>query len=73
MVLLASAKNLDLWEIKVQKIKAVYAMMNCFNIDTTQRCFIGEAWVPHKDMEAIRLGLLRGSVSILVYLPATNS
>ncbi|OQV19812.1 V-type proton ATPase 116 kDa subunit a isoform 1 [Hypsibius exemplaris] len=69
-VLTASAKNVDSWTVKVRKIKAVYSLMNCFNIDTTQRCFIGEAWCPTQDLERIRMALLRGSEAAECSVPS---
>lgn len=66
-VLVAAAKNIKSWFIKVRKIKAIYHTLNLFNLDVTQKCLIAECWVPVLDMEAIQLALRRGTVSFLYY------
>lgn len=64
-VLVAAAKNIKSWFIKVRKIKAIYHTLNLFNLDVTQKCLIAECWVPVLDMEAIQLALRRGTVSAI--------
>ncbi|XP_037077350.1 V-type proton ATPase 116 kDa subunit a1-like [Pollicipes pollicipes] len=60
-VLLAAAKNIRTWFVKVRKIKAIYHTLNLFNLDVTQKCLIGECWVPLADMSNIQMALRRGS------------
>ncbi|KAL7022223.1 hypothetical protein ACKWTF_012176 [Chironomus riparius] len=60
-VLVAAAKNLKNWFIKVRKIKAIYHTLNLFNLDVTQKCLIAECWVPILDMETIQMALRRGT------------
>ncbi|XP_050427792.1 V-type proton ATPase 116 kDa subunit a 1-like [Adelges cooleyi] len=60
-VLVAAAKNIKSWFIKVIKIKAIYHTLNFFNLDVTQKCLIAECWVPLLDIETIQLALLRGT------------
>ncbi|KAK7583962.1 hypothetical protein V9T40_004925 [Parthenolecanium corni] len=60
-VLMAAAKNVKNWFIKVRKIKAIYHTLNLFNLDVTQKCLIAECWVPSLDMESIQLALRRGT------------
>merc|ERR1719167_1081731 len=60
-VLVAAAKNIKVWFIKVRKIKAIYHTLNMFNLDVTQKCLIAECWIPRLDMEAIQLALRRGT------------
>lgn len=47
-VLLSVAKELPLWLIMVRKMKAIYHTLNLFNMDVSQKCLIGECWVPGK-------------------------
>lgn len=61
-VLVAAAKNIKNWFIKVRKIKAIYHTLNLFNLDVTQKCLIAECWVPVLDIETIQLALRRGTV-----------
>jgi V-type H+-transporting ATPase subunit a len=60
-VLVAAAKNIKVWFVKVRKIKAIYHTLNAFNLDTSQKCLIAECWIPRLDMEAIQLALRRGT------------
>ncbi|XP_016982725.1 V-type proton ATPase 116 kDa subunit a1 isoform X2 [Drosophila rhopaloa] len=60
-VLVAAAKNLKNWFVKVRKIKAIYHTLNLFNLDVTQKCLIAECWVPLLDFETIQLALRRGT------------
>ncbi len=61
-VLVAAAKNIKVWFIKVRKIKAIYHTLNMFNLDVTQKCLIAECWCPVKDLDKIQLALRRGTV-----------
>ncbi|XP_075231792.1 V-type ATPase subunit a family protein Vha100-1 isoform X3 [Lycorma delicatula] len=60
-VLVAAAKNIKNWFVKVRKIKAIYHTLNLFNLDVTQKCLIAECWVPVLDTETIQLALRRGT------------
>ncbi|XP_012283329.1 V-type proton ATPase 116 kDa subunit a isoform X1 [Orussus abietinus] len=60
-VLVAAAKNIKSWFVKVRKIKAIYHTLNLFNLDVTQKCLIAECWVPVLDIETIQLALRRGT------------
>ncbi|CAG2113656.1 unnamed protein product [Medioppia subpectinata] len=60
-ILLASAKNLKNWFVKVRKMKAIYASMNMFNFDTTQKCLIAECWCPSDRLDAVRHALRIGT------------
>ncbi|GLG97673.1 V-type proton ATPase subunit a [Gryllus bimaculatus] len=60
-VLVAAAKNIKNWFVKVRKIKAIYHTLNNFNLDVTQKCLIAECWVPVQDLETIQLALRRGT------------
>lgn len=65
-VLVAAAKNIKNWFVKVRKIKAIYHTLNLFNLDVTQKCLIAECWVPVLDIETIQLALRRGTVCIYI-------
>lgn len=67
-MLVAAAKNIKNWFVKVRKIKAIYHTLNLFNLDVTQKCLIAECWVPLLDMETIQLALRRGTVSSSKYV-----
>jgi len=60
-VLVAAAKNIKNWFVKVRKIKAIYHTLNLFNLDVTQKCLIAECWIPVADMETIQMALRRGT------------
>lgn len=60
-VLVAAAKNIKVWFIKVRKIKAIYHTLNLFNLDVTQKCLIAECWCPVMELDKIQLALKRGT------------
>jgi len=55
------AQEIDVWQTKVTKIKAIYHTMNQFNLDVTQRCLIAECWCPVEDLDEIQHALIRGT------------
>ena len=65
-VLVAAAKNVKVWFIKVRKIKAIYHTLNMFNLDVTHKCLIAECWCPVADLDRIQQALRRGTVSCFI-------
>jgi len=65
-VLVAAAKSVKTWFIKVRKIKAIYHTLNLFSVDVTEKCLIAECWIPVVDLEQIHAALRRGTVSFTV-------
>jgi V-type H+-transporting ATPase subunit a len=59
-VLVAVAKNIRNWFIKVRKLKAVFHTLNLLSLDVTQKCLIAECWVPTDDMDFVEAALRRG-------------
>ncbi|XP_031237425.1 V-type proton ATPase 116 kDa subunit a isoform X2 [Mastomys coucha] len=55
-----AAANWHSWVIKVQKMKAVYHVLNMCNIDVTQQCIIAEIWFPLADTKHIKKALEQG-------------
>ncbi|EGV99041.1 V-type proton ATPase 116 kDa subunit a isoform 4 [Cricetulus griseus] len=55
-----AASNWHSWVIKVQKMKAVYHVLNMCNIDVTQQCIIAEIWFPVADTRSIKKALEQG-------------
>ncbi|XP_040115898.1 V-type proton ATPase 116 kDa subunit a [Oryx dammah] len=55
-----AAANWHSWVIKVQKMKAIYHILNMCNIDVTQQCVIAEIWFPVADAARIRRALEQG-------------
>ncbi|XP_053206596.1 V-type proton ATPase 116 kDa subunit a 1-like isoform X2 [Panonychus citri] len=60
-VLVAAAKHIKNWIVKVKKVKAIYLTLNMFNLDLTRKCLIAECWCPVDDMERIHIALRRGT------------
>lgn len=58
-----AAANWHSWVIKVQKMKAIYHILNMCNIDVTQQCVIAEIWFPVADTGRIKRALEQGMVS----------
>ncbi|XP_055851586.1 V-type proton ATPase 116 kDa subunit a 1-like [Episyrphus balteatus] len=69
-VLATVSKNLSTWSIMVKKMKAIYFTLNLFNIDVTQKCMIGECWVPTNDMMVVQNALARGSNEVGNSIPS---
>lgn len=60
-VLVAAAKNMRNWLVKIKKIKAIYCCLNQFNLDVTHKCLIAECWCPLADLDRIHFALRRGT------------
>lgn len=56
-VLVAAAKNIKSWFVKVHKMKAIYHALNMFNLDVTQKCLIAECWCAVDDVSRIQVAL----------------
>ncbi|XP_064410222.1 V-type proton ATPase 116 kDa subunit a 1 [Latimeria chalumnae] len=59
-VLASAACNIQKWNIKVKKIKAIYYTLNLCNIDITQKLLIAEIWCPVSDLCKIHAALTKG-------------
>ncbi|XP_065174743.1 V-type proton ATPase 116 kDa subunit a 1-like isoform X2 [Sycon ciliatum] len=59
-VLQGISLNINVWTVKVQKMKAIYHTMNLLSVDVTHRCLIGECWCPTDDLDDIQYALRRG-------------
>ena len=55
--LIHSATSYSEWFVKLKKFKAVFYTMNLFNNDVSQKCFVGECWVPSSDLQRLRNAL----------------
>lgn len=64
------AKDLPNWIIMVKKIKAIYHVMNMFNMDVSQKCFIGECWIPTDDTNLVQKALFDGSSAVGSTIPS---
>jgi V-type H+-transporting ATPase subunit a len=69
-VLFSVAKDLPKWIIMVKKIKAIYHVMNMFNMDVTQKCLIGECWIPKNDQPLLKKALSDGSSAVGSTVPS---
>ncbi|KAH9368696.1 hypothetical protein HPB48_004715 [Haemaphysalis longicornis] len=69
-VLLNAARSLRRWQCSVHKIKAVYHMLNQFNLDVTQKCLIAEAWCPQSALGEIQRALKRGTDASDSHVPS---
>ncbi|XP_060117923.1 V-type proton ATPase 116 kDa subunit a 3 isoform X2 [Heteronotia binoei] len=53
--------NLPAWRVQVQKMKAIYFILNQCNFNITDKCLIAEAWCPVRDLPAVQQALREGS------------
>lgn len=77
-LLVAAAKNVRGWQMKMLKLKAVYHQLNMFNLNVTHMTLIGEAWCPLAAIGKVRAALDKGteasgsSVPSIVNVTTTN-
>ncbi|XP_071943516.1 V-type proton ATPase 116 kDa subunit a 1-like isoform X2 [Antedon mediterranea] len=69
-LLVETATTLQVWFIKVNKMKAIYHTLNLFNLDVTQKCLIAECWCPVDDLETIQRALRHGTESSGASVPS---
>ncbi|XP_077177005.1 V-type proton ATPase 116 kDa subunit a 3 isoform X2 [Paroedura picta] len=53
--------NLPAWRVRIQKMKAIYFILNQCNFNITDKCLIAEAWCPVRDLPAVQQALNEGS------------
>ncbi|XP_015279667.1 PREDICTED: V-type proton ATPase 116 kDa subunit a isoform 3 isoform X2 [Gekko japonicus] len=53
--------SLPAWRVRVQKMKAIYFILNQCNFSITDKCLIAEAWCPARDLPAVQQALREGS------------
>ncbi|XP_024530911.1 V-type proton ATPase subunit a3 [Selaginella moellendorffii] len=61
-VLAGISYQLDFWILMVQREKAVYHIMNKFNMDVTRKCLVAEAWCPTENKTQVQEALMRATV-----------
>ncbi|KAM8807385.1 V-type proton ATPase 116 kDa subunit a 3 [Eudromia elegans] len=52
---------LPAWRVQVQKMKAVYLVLNQCSLDVTEKCLIAEVWCPARDLTRVQDALRQGS------------
>ncbi|XP_063145093.1 V-type proton ATPase 116 kDa subunit a 3 isoform X1 [Candoia aspera] len=52
---------LPAWQVQIQKMKAIYFILNQCSFSITDKCLIGEVWCPVRDLPAVQLALREGS------------
>ncbi|XP_025974187.2 V-type proton ATPase 116 kDa subunit a 3 isoform X1 [Dromaius novaehollandiae] len=52
---------LPTWRVRVQKMKAVYLVLNQCSFDVTEKCLIAEVWCPVRDLTQVQDALRQGS------------
>ncbi|XP_074005314.1 V-type proton ATPase 116 kDa subunit a 3 [Numenius arquata] len=52
---------LPTWRVQVQKMKAIYLVLNQCSLDVTQKCLIAEVWCPVRDLTQVQDALRQGS------------
>ncbi|KAE8738938.1 V-ATPase V0 Subunit A, partial [Frankliniella occidentalis] len=63
-VAVSVAKELMTWKVMVRKMKAIYHTLNMFNMDVTNKCLIGECWVPKDELQNLRRALEDGGKAV---------
>ncbi|NXU28713.1 VPP3 ATPase, partial [Thalassarche chlororhynchos] len=52
---------LPTWRVQVQKMKAIYLVLNQCSFDVTEKCLIAEVWCPVQDLTQVQDALRQGS------------
>uniref|UniRef100_A0A8C3BQ13 V-type proton ATPase subunit a n=1 Tax=Cairina moschata TaxID=8855 RepID=A0A8C3BQ13_CAIMO len=52
---------LPTWRVQVQKMKAIYLVLNQCSLDVTEKCLIAEVWCPVRDLTQVQDALRQGS------------
>uniref|UniRef100_G1KI22 V-type proton ATPase subunit a n=2 Tax=Anolis carolinensis TaxID=28377 RepID=G1KI22_ANOCA len=52
---------LPAWQVRIQKMKAIYFILNQCSFNITDKCLIGEVWCPVHDLPAVQQALREGS------------
>lgn len=60
-LLVSLSKEVTNWTITVKKMKAIYHTLNQFNMDVSNKCLIGECWVPILDLPKVKQSLVDAS------------
>ncbi|NWQ82791.1 VPP2 ATPase, partial [Columbina picui] len=55
------AVALPTWRVQVQKMKAIYLVLNQCSFDVTEKCLIAEVWCPVRDLTQVQDALRQGS------------
>ncbi|XP_055577811.1 V-type proton ATPase 116 kDa subunit a 3 isoform X1 [Falco cherrug] len=55
------ALALPTWRVQVQKMKAIYLILNQCSFDVTEKCLIAEVWCPVRDLTQVQDALRQGS------------
>ncbi|NXM29950.1 VPP3 ATPase, partial [Oxyruncus cristatus] len=55
------ALALPAWRVQVQKMKAIYLILNQCSFDVTEKCLIAEVWCPVRDLTQVQDALRQGS------------
>ncbi|XP_030129612.2 V-type proton ATPase 116 kDa subunit a 3 isoform X2 [Taeniopygia guttata] len=55
------AQVLPTWRVQVQKMKAIYLVLNQCSFDVTKKCLIAEVWCPVRDLTQVQDALRQGS------------
>ncbi|XP_032300589.1 V-type proton ATPase 116 kDa subunit a isoform X3 [Coturnix japonica] len=50
------------WRVQVQKMKAIYLVLNQCSLDVTEKCLIAEVWCPVQDLTQVQEALRQGSI-----------
>ncbi|XP_066467591.1 V-type proton ATPase 116 kDa subunit a 3 isoform X1 [Tiliqua scincoides] len=52
---------LPAWRVRIQKMKAIYFILNQCSFNITDKCLIGEVWCPVRSLPAVQQALRQGS------------
>ncbi|XP_074854232.1 V-type proton ATPase 116 kDa subunit a 3 isoform X3 [Carettochelys insculpta] len=52
---------LPAWRVKVQKMKAIYLILNQCSFNVIEKCLIAEVWCPMRDLPQVQEALRQGS------------
>uniref|UniRef100_A0A670J1I3 V-type proton ATPase subunit a n=1 Tax=Podarcis muralis TaxID=64176 RepID=A0A670J1I3_PODMU len=65
--------ELPAWQVRIQKMKAIYFILNQCSFNITDKCLIGEVWCPVRDLPAVQQALGSGVECFVHQIPCTES
>jgi V-type H+-transporting ATPase subunit a len=65
-----AAASFDKWSVMLKKLKAIYHEMNKFNVNVSEKCLVGECWIPKSEVQVVQNSIAQTSMGGKSFTPA---